>query len=208
MKKNIVVIIIAFMAVCLQSAQIQWGASGLMYYNGTAMGNANFTVTGYLVYLGGTGATFASDFTVTSATSITLGGDVLKTANNNSLGQMMPTGATALTGLTPGTTLIGKNGDLFQDDVSTFGIIFIAVHKDWDSGEFAWAISDPFVYSQSAPATGGTIGNWTAGSSTFSYASTIAGNGKNNWNFVTIPEPATTGLALAGLALLFRRKRK
>ena len=40
------------------------------------------------------------------------------------------------------------------------------------------------------------------------YGTASAGSGWYSFTFIPVPEPATAGLAFAGLALLFRRKRK
>ena len=204
MKKISIVFVIVIMAICSKAAQVNWGASGQLYYGTTPMTPAaGYSVTAYLVYLG-ENATWDSGFSVTSSSSISVGGDVLKSANLNAFGQIAPTGGTALTALTDGVTKIGTDNDTFAYDVSTFGIIFIAKHTSWEEGEFAWLISDAYVFTTTPSQVGAS---WDGAKTTFEISTKVT-NSPATWNFVPVPEPATVGFALAGLALLFRRKRK
>jgi len=199
---------IAFFAIFVHGAQINWGNNANAMYSTLVEGvpttpqqmstGNGYTITAYLIYLGESGATWDENFTVTSAAPIPVGGDVLGTKNSNAAGRVSPT-SNPLTGLNLDSTLIGAKGDVFTENVSTFGVLYIATNTGWDDGAFAWHISIPYTYSSTIFQSGA---KYTGGQYYIETPSTAM------WTFVPIPEPATAGLALAGLALLFRRKRK
>ena len=198
MKKIIAMLAIASLAVSVQSAQINWGASGQLYNGAQVMTSANgYTTQGYLVYLGTLGSTWASaGFDATAP--IAVGGDVLRTAPVNNSALLLPTAA-PYAPFTPGVSTVGVDNDVITDGSSTFGIIFLS-----SGGAFGatthYFLSNPFVFD-TTPAAG--QGTWTAGTSTFQYAAPVPSG--STWT--PVPEPATTALALAGLAMLIRRRK-
>jgi len=211
MKKNTILLLVATMAICSQAAQINWGSQGQLFFSmlgegsvattPVVMNSANgFTVTAYLYFLGGAGADWASDFDVKSP-NIAKDGNVLDSKNANTsavlVGGTQPYEVNLGVPIAPGLPSLVNN-------TSTFGILFIASNTTWEDGEFAWITSDAFVFSTTPTQTGAS---WDAGRNAFTYLSQNTGSGAV-WNFVPIPEPTTAGLALVGLALLFRRKRK
>ncbi len=199
MKKIIAMLAIASLAVSAQSAQITWGSSGFMFNGAQQMTSANgYSTQGYLVYLGTLGTTWETSG-IDPTAPVVVGGDVLagpKAAN--ALGQVGTAGS-VYGPFTPGTSTVGVDSDVITDGSSTFGIIFLS-----SGGAFGttthYFLSNPFVFD-TTPAAG--QGTWTAGTSTFSYAAPVPSG--STWT--PVPEPATAALALAGLAMLIRRRK-
>ena len=199
MKKFIALFAIAALAVSAQAAQINWGSQGVVYNGAEKMTTANgYTMTAYLVYLGtaAEGASWAtSAFDPTAAVAV--GGDVLAGPNPGSI-----PGTVSLTGASYGFTdgaAVGAGAGTMTSGQSTFGIIFLA-----SGGGFAaqqhYFLSSTFVYDTLDVTTPGV---WTPVNSTYSYGATV-GTG-SVWT--PVPEPATAALAIAGLAMLIRRRK-
>ena len=197
MKKIIAMLAIASLAVSAQSAQINWGSSGALYNGAQQMSTANgYDSVGYLVYLGTAGATWeSSGFDPTAAISV--GGDVLAGPKADNVAGALAANVAPNWSFTPGVTTVG--GDTITDGVSTFGIIFLS-----SGGAFGttthYFLSNEFVFD-TTPAAG--QGTWLAGTSTFTYAAPVPSG--STWT--PVPEPATAALALAGLAMLIRRRK-
>ena len=196
MKKIIAMLAIASLAVSAQSAQINWGSSGALYNGTQQMTTANgYSTQAYLVYLGTSGSTWVSSgFDPTAPVAV--GGDVLATKTANVAGSIAATVAPHWI-FTPGVTTVG--GDTITDGSSTFGIIFLSSGGAFGT-QVNYLLSNPFVFD-TTPAAG--QGTWTAGSSTFAYGAPVPSG--STWT--PVPEPATAALALAGLAMLIRRRK-
>ena len=200
MKIKTFIAIFSLVALTTQAAQINWGSQGQMYDGTTLMTGANgYSITGYLVYLGTTGADWGS-FSISTAT-LSVGGNVVATKAGNAAGGNL------VAALSPfafaNGDAIGSGSDVITDESSTFGIAYIATFTDADDNVTTkYLLSDPFVYDTTPSQTGAA---WNAGMNTFTYLSQNTGSG-STWT--AIPEPATAGLAIAGLALLFKRRRK
>ena len=201
MKKTMAMFAVAAMAFSAQSAQINWGSQGALYNGAQMMTTVNgYTTQGYLVYLGPAGSTWVSAGFDPNA-PIALGGDVVRTASANALGQI-GTALSPYTGLTPGSTVVGAGPDIFTDGSSTFGIVFMSTGGAFGTDTY-YFLGSPFAFDTTDTTAPGTYASTT---STYTYGQAVPSG--STWTPVTpIPEPGTAALALAGLALLIRRRK-
>lgn len=180
-------------AVSIHAIQLQWGAgtgaAGRIYDGNVLMNNANgYTVTSYLIYLGDD-ATGWGDFNP-AQTPITYAGKV-----------GVPESGVHLPSLS-GSNI---NVDSYNDGKATFGVLYIATIDgvgntffDGTTGAHFY-MTDIFVYDTT------DANRWTAGTTTFAFTEGIPTGTSSAWT--PVPEPATAALALAGLALLIRRRK-
>ena len=196
-------IVLVFSTLIANAAQINWGSKGLIYDGDTvANSTAGYTVTAYLFYLGDitttptpTTPTWSSSIGDLDHLNLTVGGNIYGERNAAAAGNLNPAGDPHT--VTAATTS-GK---------SVFGILYVLTNTNWDEGEYKWYASNTFVYDESIGSTENSNGDkWTGASNTFTHSTLDTAANKALW--VTVPEPATGAMALAGLALLFRRKRK
>ena len=198
MKKIILLCTTAFLfAVQSHAATIYWGSTATSYFGFTSLGG---NATAYLVYLGENG----------SWSDVDIGKILDGTSKSITQG--------------PKTSGLGRFTDQIDsldiktplnDGKSTFGFIVFYDGKPGDQTDIAtWYFTSQVFYYDTKD-TDYYVGSPTDKFSwNYTIATTGAGNNltadieKQGWQKYVIPEPATAGLALAGLALLFRRKRK
>ncbi|MBO7223969.1 MAG: PEP-CTERM sorting domain-containing protein [Kiritimatiellae bacterium] len=186
MKKFLTIAAVALVAMSVQAAQINWGLSGQVKYNGTLVGNGGATLT--LVCLDGIAdwATHANDV----ALGATDGVVATKTTN---AGSMSP-------------TTVGAYGFSWVEDGGSVAkgtdFAFVVSYSDGTDTYF-WA-SDVYTVTDSGS-------NWNGNLSTYTINVTTAnamGTNGDNWTKATaVPEPASAMLALAGVAMLIRRRK-
>ena len=196
MKKITTLLAIIFMAFASQGAYIQWTLSGLdnnaaalKDYAGVQLGE-DVTATIYLI------------FDTTDSTSVLVESLYSKTATKTQF-------ETALAELTLTTLESAETGKKPTPATGTFNYSDLVAGTTYD---FTWlyivedSLGNGYIrhsaeFSQQAKADTDTA------NSSLAYSSISSGSVHQVWA-VPVPEPATAAMALAGLALLFRRKRK
>ncbi len=186
MKSILAFSLIALTAICSQAATIKWGGTGQAYYGSTRLTSGG---TAYLVYLGEnqsnwSGFDYANDFE----------GSRLQSKSTAPLGAI---GAANSFTATEGSALGGIDSvsDKLTDGKSSFGVLFTTTQD----GKDYYYLGDVFTFDT-------TSGNYNGTTKIFTATSTVSPNASAQWS-EAIPEPATGALALAGVALLFKRRR-
>ena len=181
---------VALVAMSMQAAQINWGLTGQVKYNNTLVGNGGATFT--LVCLDGIAdwATYANEV----ALGATDGVAATKVTNAGSMS--MPT-------VSPYYYSWGEATDIANGTIkSGTDFAFMVTYKD-GADTYFWA-SDAFTVSD-------TSANWNGTSATLTQNVLVAnamGTTGTNWTkAVAVPEPASAMLALAGVAMLIRRRK-
>ena len=190
MKKFVMIAAVALVAMSMQAAQIAWGLSGQVKYNNTLVGNGGATFT--LVCLDG-----IADWT-TYANDVALGAtDGVVTTKKTNAGSMAPStiGAWGYSW--------GETTDIANKTVAKGTDFAFVVSYTSGTDTYFWA-SDVYTVTDSGS-------NWTNTNSTYTMADTVAnamGATGANWTKATaVPEPASAMLALAGVAMLIRRRK-
>lgn len=183
--KKLLTLTILIAAVSTQAAQINWGATGQIKFGDALVGNAGTTLQ--LVYLGSTTEAW-SDYALQVAKGTT--DNVVATKTTNAGSMSIPTAS-------PYIFTFGDADDV-NNKVFVDGVKFamIATTKQ-DGKDYYWA-SDVYEVSESSSNYNGTSKTFTMG---VAAASTI------NTGWKAVPEPSTAALALAGLALLLKRRK-
>ncbi len=199
MKKNLLSIAMLFAFACSASAaSLTWKTSNVQF-DGSALKN-NESVSAYLIYL--SSGTLATSYDISAATdadsvAAAVGKVVDTKSKSGATGSMSQTWSWTIpdTGLDPSTGAYGA-GDVFT--------VLLAYEKEGttyynlSSATYAIAgITDNRGTETMSPSMAFTYSD--GGSS-----STIKGGG--GWT-VAVPEPSTAALALAGLALLLKRRK-
>ena len=192
--KKLIAFSIAVFAISASAASFQWRVTGATF-NGTALEN----VAGYLVYLG-TSTSVSDLYTI----NFTPPGEITPAAYVDS-------GATG-TGRNAGTLLKTYNdatstgGDGSQVAIGKyFGAVLV-----YNDGTDTWYNFTTAAQSITADATGAFERKTFAFD--FTTKTTIDADGQtpSGWtkiNIAAVPEPSTAALALAGLALLLKRRK-
>ncbi len=187
MKKLLTLAAIALMAGAASAVTMSWSASGISF-NGSKLAS-NDNVTGYLVALSSlTGTHDVTDFSVTDV------GPKLDEVK----------GTTRASKIVSDWTI---DTDTYSNG-STFAVLLKFDTQEDGKDVTYWNLSKELV-SMSGMATDPPT-NAEDTSSTFNYGMgtdpTLKANG--GWvKAIPVPEPATGALALAGIALLFRRRK-
>ena len=193
--KQIATLLVAFATIMSASAaQIAWGTTGALFNGTEQMKTANgYTTSAYLLYLGDKTATWSSagfsidDFVADQSSAV-----ATKDAN---VGGVVPSGSNNLV-FSVGDTIPNTTAK-FADGNSTFGIVFLSTGTGWGDDKTHYIMSDTFTYSTSSS-------SYSAATEKFTAAPTY-GSGNTAWQ--AVPEPSTAALALAGLALLLKRRK-
>ena len=193
--KTTLAILLSALAVSAHAVAFSWTSTDQISFNGTVLNTTGNTATAYLVYLGADGGwSFGTDITGTLA-------NVTDTNVDNS---PAPTSGS--------NTLKGKITQKTYGVNDNQGYSYGVVLKYTDSANDVWYNLSSDVYT-----VGSSVADNATGQS-HSFAFSFANGGEVNelgtaqvgsgWHkVVAVPEPATASLALAGLALLLKRRR-
>ena len=191
MKKFLTIAAIALVAMSVQAAQISWGLTGQVKYNGTLVGNGGATLT--LVCLDGIAdwATHANDIAYGTTTD-----GVAGTKKTNA-------GSASLPSASPYGFSWADTTDIAAGEIAKgTDFAFMVTVKD-GADTYFWA-SDVFTVTDSSS-------NWNGTSQAYTMSTAVAnamGTTGSNWTKATaVPEPASAMLALAGVAMLIRRRK-
>ena len=182
--KKLLTIGIAILAGVASAVNMNWGATGIKFDGNTLKSDA--TVTGYLIAL----TSFATSYTLTDSFSASDIGTQVDTKNK-----------TSAVGKLSGSWTIDTDT---YDNGSTFAMLL--VYTGAADGKTYYNLSSGLVeisgMSTDPPVNAGDT------ASTFSF-STSSEKGKLSagGGWTAVPEPSTAMLALAGLALLIRRRK-
>lgn len=188
MKKTILAMLIVVTSTAVNAAQINWGLTGPIQYNGTSVAQ---NATLQLVCLDGI-TTDWSDYALNVASGKTSEG-VVATKETNASGVSVAT-------VSPyGFSWAAEGGSTsIADSIIAKGTDFaVLVTTVQDEKTYYWA-SDVYNVTDSGS-------NWNGTRTTYTMSQTAASGPNNNWK--AVPEPSTAALALAGLALLLKRRK-
>ena len=186
MKKALTLLALAVMAVNAHGAQVAWNVTGISFDGATLKNAAATAFTASLFYLG-QGGTLASSYDQAAIDSL----DVVASA----------TGTTAK-GANSGTYTLNvdsnSNGDVF-------GMLLA-----YTSGEKTYYNIASTTYTLSGFSDAGSVidkYNLVASDMTYTTSSSTSGSVSPGGGWTAVPEPSTAALALAGLALLLKRRK-
>ena len=190
MKKFLTIAAVALVAMSVQAAQINWGLSGQVKFNGTNVGNGGATFT--LVCLDGITdwATYANDVALGAT-------DGVAATKKTNAGSMAPSTTGAYTFTWAGTTDVSAAQVAKGTDFA-----FMVTYNDGTDTYF-WA-SDVFTVTDSGANYDSTYESFTMSTTT---ANAMGATGTNWTKATAVPEPASAMLALAGVAMLIRRRK-
>ena len=185
--KKIIGLALIMGCVAAQAASINWGSTASLYYGTTSVGSK---VTGYLVYLGGAGSTWSAVDPVGIAN-----GTVTAPVANTKVSSLSKVAGAVDSGTAP---YFVANPPV--DGTSVYGVMFV-----YTSGTDKWYnLGNLYTFDTTDNAT-----YYNQALDTFTWKdSTIASNASTSaQGWTPVPEPATAALALAGLAMLIRRRK-
>ncbi len=180
-------VVVATLASMANAASVDW-TTGALSFGGTEL-KKNTDVKGYLVYL--SSGSLASTYTIDDSFSAASVGTVVASDTDGTNKGSLLTGSLSV------TTLGYSNGDVFA---------FVASYKA--DGKTYWNISETLNTLSGVDPNDPTVS--PADFTAYSMSSTVAGetgkaSGGSGWT--AVPEPSTAALALAGLALLLKRRK-
>ena len=191
MKRLLTLAIIATIGIQANGATINWGAAK-SYFGTSSLGSK---ATGYLIYLGSAGVTWA-DTTVDYKAIADGTSEKYLSTKTSSTGKVSGQ-VSATEDVTPvysGAETIITDGD------SVFGVMLTFVNND--DGKTYYHLGGTFLFDT-------TSTTYTAANKTFTWTdSAVASNSDvASQGWVAVPEPSSAALALAGLALLLKRRK-
>ena len=196
MKKYICIMALFISATFASAVTLKWDAAGVKF-DGTSLGNST-AVTGYLIYLGT--SSLKSDYDVTKASTVdsiisSIGQKVDEKSKPNGLGK-----------------LTGNWTFNYSDGYSNGANLAVLLVYATSSATYYNLSSSTVVLKDGNDADVETL-TPAADPSNVSASFSFATAGEKNklskgggWT-VAVPEPSTAMLALAGLALLIKRRR-
>ncbi len=185
MKKLLTIAAIALVAGAASAVTMQWSTAKAVQFNGSNLKSDN-NVTGYLIATESLGGPYTLDASF-AASSV---GTVVDTLE--------------------GTSAMSKISQRWSIDTDTYGNgdTFAVLLKYVKDGDTYWNLTSALVEMSGMAVDPPT--NAANTGSNFSYGTGAEGKltAGGGWSKVKpIPEPATGALALAGVALLFRRRK-
>ena len=187
-------------ATIAQAGSFQWGTGTVkVSFDGTAFTSAGSSVMGYLVFLG-TATDTSSLWTLDTTAGTIAGATEVKTKAPTT------TGLAANKGKIVDTYNDGDNGNVSVGN--TFGMFI-----KFNDGEKDWYNFSSTVVTIATDATGAFVGDPASFAFDFTkkteinVKSGVAPTAGGGWYAAGVPEPSTAALALAGLALLIKRRR-
>ena len=191
MKKLLTLALAAGFAGLASAVTMQWSAAGIAF-NGTTLKNDG-NVTGYLIALNSFQDFYQLTDTFTPASIKDTGAETGRVVDEKSK-----------------TTAVGRLQNYWTIDTDTYnnGATFAVLLKytGASDGKVYYNLSENLVTMENMSVDPPVNASNTA--STFSYStSSEKGKLKAGGGWTMVPEPSTAALALAGLALLIRRRR-
>ena len=186
MKKLLSLALVALVAISAQAASVQWKSEALSF-EGTAL-KSNTSVIGYLIYLGNDG-NLASSYEMTKTFSASDIGTLAQTDSNGTA-----------KGSQVGETLEFQFGDYVNNDAFALLVSYTA------DGKTYWNLSSTINSLTGLADEISTPGNFTTyafNNATSATKGTLTAGG----GWTAVPEPASAMLALAGVAMLIRRRK-
>ena len=196
--KHIITTFLAIAAVAAQASSFQWGTGSVkVSFNGTDMTTTDYNVKAYLVYLGDSSDTsslvsYAADGTVTAAA---YEGDSVAPATS---------GLASNKGKIKATYDDNNSGKIAEGQ-------YFAVYLKYIASDYTY-----YNVSSAVAASLDATGAFNAMTFSFDFSSTpevktVSSAGSiasgSGWTAVAVPEPSTAALALAGLAMLLKRRK-
>ncbi len=193
MKKLTTLMVALLLVSAASAAQINWGIQGQVKFENNLVGNEGATFT--LVYL--------TDSTKWSSAAVDLASGKDSLVATSVATKKTNAGSMSMQNVSPwGFTWAGESEDtnIGSKVVSAPSIFAMLVTTVQDGKTYYWA-SDTYTVSD-------TDTNWNGTSQTYTMNVTPANAmGANGEKWTAVPEPSTAALALAGLALLLKRRK-
>jgi hypothetical protein len=190
--KTILALIVSIAAVSAQAVSFNWTSKSQVTFDGTILKTEGNTAKAYLVYLGTDNEwSFGNDISGVLAnitdTSVSTA-DTRTSGSNAAKGKIMPTD-------------YAKNGN----QEYSYGVVL--TYKD--SSNKTWYNISSDVYTIGANVADNATGQSHEFEFSFEKNGTVAKLSSSNvgGGWVAVPEPSTAALALAGLALLLKRRK-
>lgn len=188
MKKIMTIVALCAIAVSSQAAQINWGLTGAIQFEGARVGANGATLT--LVYLNAGADSWAADALAIASGETSSTAETVATKQTN-------TGSQALATASPWAYDWGDATSISSSVVAKGSVFAVLATTEQDGQTYYWA-SDTYTVTDSGS-------NWDSTALKYTMSQTAASGPNSNWT--AVPEPSTAALALAGLALLLKRRR-
>ncbi len=190
MKKILAILAICGLATTAPAASFLWQVSGVSFDGATL--KSDTSLTAYLVYLGN-GGSLASSY---DAKAI---GDLASSAVDSVTGTTAKGAASKTYALSA-----PASGDFTELNGDTYGLLLSYV----SGGKTYYNLSSATYEVTGVANATSTLSQYKPAAATFAYGTKSAGSSVSAGSgWVAVPEPSTAALALAGLALLIKRRR-